>query len=315
MNIRPVRVETDLAEIIRIANPYELHPVTIEQLRAWIEYSPPGRIQLRLIAEDEAETLVGYAALVHEAWAAPGRFIVSVIVDPACRGRGTGSALWEAIRGPLHDHGATRMEVYVREDDLASRAFAERRGFALDRHEFVSTLDLAAFDEGPYLPLIAGLQAEGIRFCSLADFPDTPDARRRLYDLELANVQDIPGVDTAHPFSFDAFEEMVIGAPWFRPEGQLLAAAGEAWVGLAAVSLSPETQSAYNEHTGVLRAYRGRKIAQALKVMAGRYARASGARTLSTDNDSLNPAILAINRKMGYRPRPGRYLMVWRTEG
>jgi GNAT superfamily N-acetyltransferase len=63
-------------------------------------------------------------------------------------------------------------------------------------------------------------------------------------------------------------------------------------------------------HTGVLSAYRGRKIALALKVLAARYARQHGAREIGTDNDSLNPPILAINQKMGYQPHSGRYMVV-----
>ncbi len=43
----------------------------------------------------------------------------------------------------------------------------------------------------------------------------------------------------------------------------------------------PDTHSAYNENTGTLRAYRGRKIGQALNVMAARYARQHGARHIS----------------------------------
>jgi GNAT superfamily N-acetyltransferase len=89
-----------------------------------------------------------------------------------------------------------------------------------------------------------------------------------------------------------------------------LALDGNVWVGFASVSLSPKTQSAYNATTGVIRAYRGRKIGQALKVMAARYARQHGAQTIRTDNDSLNVPILAINRRLGYQPQPGTYLLV-----
>ncbi|MBP1693528.1 MAG: hypothetical protein H6Q37_1411, partial [Chloroflexi bacterium] len=61
---------------------------------------------------------------------------------------------------------------------------------------------------------------------------------------------------------------------------------------------------------GVLRTHRGRKIAQALKVIALRYARQNGAQVIRTDNDSLNAPILAINRKLGYQPQPGKYWLV-----
>jgi GNAT superfamily N-acetyltransferase len=76
------------------------------------------------------------------------------------------------------------------------------------------------------------------------------------------------------------------------------------------ISLTPETQRAYNATTGVIRAYRGRKIAQALKALAACYARQHGAREIGTDNDSLNAPMLAVNRKLGYQPQSGKYLLV-----
>ena len=41
-----------------------------------------------------------------------------------------------------------------------------------------------------------------------------------------------------------------------------------------------------------------------------RYSRKLGAVQISTINDSLNAPILEINRKMGYQPQPGTYLLV-----
>ena len=102
----------------------------------------------------------------------------------------------------------------------------------------------------------------------------------------------------------------MIQAPWFRREGQLLALDGDQWVGMAAVSVFPEFGTAYNLHTGVLPAYRRRKIATSLKVLAIRYARQNGMHTLLTDNNLRNAPILAINRKLGYKPQPGTYTLI-----
>lgn len=73
--------------------------------------------------------------------------------------------------------------------------------------------------------------------------------------------------------------------------------------------------NACNAMAGMIRDYRGRKIALALKVLAARYARLHEARTLETDNDPLNAPILVINRRMGYQPQPGTYQLVrWLEE-
>lgn len=309
MNIRAARVQTDIPAITRLINPYENTPVSEEQVRGWFLRTAPGLIALRLAAVDEQDAVLGYGLVYHETVALPHHFFVWLVVDSAVRAQGIGSALWEALLAILHEQGASRLTSEVGEADGPSVAFAEQRGFRIERRLFHSALDLDTFDETPYLPEIAALEARGVRLCSLADFPDTPETRRKLYDLNVTNVLEIPGV-TSSPWTFPDFEKSIIEAPWFDPAGQLLAVEGDQWIGMAAVSLQPETHSAYNEHTGVLRAYRGQKIAQALKVMAARYARARGARTLGTHNDSLNAPILAINHKMGYQPHPGKFLLV-----
>lgn len=306
MRIRPANIDTDLPKIVEITNPYETNPLTDEQVRSFFEYNPPGRIQQRLVAVDEKDTVIGYSGAVHEASAPDGRFIVWVIVEPAERGRRIGSALWEALLGFLKERRATHLETDVLEGEPAGLVFAGRRGFTVDRHSFRSRLDLAAFDETPYLPGIAALEAEGIRFGTLAEFPDTPETRRKLYDL---NYQYETHILSVIP-EYEEFERFVLGGSWFRREGQLLAVDGDVWAGLAAIRLKPESLSAYNENTVVLPAYRGRKIARALKVRAARYARQHGAQTLETDNNSINTPILAINRRMGYQPQPGKYWLV-----
>ena len=84
---------------------------------------------------------------------------------------------------------------------------------------------------------------------------------------------------------------------------------GDCWAGICAVRLYPEAEQAFNVHTGVIRTHRRRRIALALKLAAIRYARSQGARSLSTHNDSTNGPMLALNRKLGYVPEPGRYTL------
>ena len=306
--IRNARIETDMPDIVRITNPYEDQPKTADEMRGWFQYTPPGRVHRRLVSVDEKNAVTGYGGYVHEAHSPEGHFIAWVIVDPEYRHQGIGSALWERLWEDLKKNEASRLVSDVLDNDTQSLVFAQRHGFAIDQHIFTYELDLISFDETQFLPDIAGLESTGIRFCALSDFPDTPETRHKLYDLNTSDM--LENANTSTPWTFSIFEKSVFQAPWFRPEGQLLAVDGDQWIGMAAVGLPPETNNAYNEYTGVLRPYRRRGIATSLKVLAARYARQNGAQKLLTDSNMRNAPILAINRKLGYKSQPGKYTLI-----
>ncbi|MEJ2747065.1 MAG: GNAT family N-acetyltransferase, partial [Anaerolineae bacterium] len=237
-----------------------------------------------------------------------GLFYVEVIVEPAYQGQGLGRYLYDDAVTAVHILGGKRLKGDVRDDRPEWLRFAQHRGFTIRRHWFESAIELSGFDERPFAGLIESVKAAGIRFFSLADVGDTEEARRKLHAVNAAVSADTPGFEG--PFMpFEAFNEMFNTASWFRPEGQILAADGDEYIGLAAVSYFAETNSMHNEITGVLPAYRGRKIAQALKLLTIRYSKTFGANTIRTDNDSENAPMLAINRKLGYKPLPGKYLL------
>jgi RimJ/RimL family protein N-acetyltransferase len=54
--------------------------------------------------------------------------------------------------------------------------------------------------------------------------------------------------------------------------------------------------------TGTLREYRGRGLALAVKLATTRWAAEHGITQISTDNDETNAPMLAINRRLGYKP-------------
>lgn len=80
------------------------------------------------------------------------------------------------------------------------------------------------------------------------------------------------------------------------------------WAAMSAISRFEN--HAYNLHTGVDRRYRGRKLAQAVKVLALRYARdVLKVNTVHTHHNTMNQPIIAIDRKFGYIQMPGTFVM------
>ena len=102
--------------------------------------------------------------------------------------------------------------------------------------------------------------------------------------------------------SFEDWAELVLAYPLFTADGSFVAyVEGEP----AAVSLlvaDPESGRAANWFTGTRRPYRGRGLGTAVKLASIAWAREHGIVELVTDNDETNAPMLAINRRLGFRP-------------
>ncbi len=307
--IRPADPDVDNQAIARLLSFVESETVTAEFVRDRQRKILPTTIHQSFLAEDTTGPVVGLVTAQHVAYKREGYFELQIVVDPARRHRGIGAALYDTIVVWARTQGATTLSASVRDDCPACLAFASHRGFEMESHQFEMVLDVAAFNRTPFAGAIQAVQATGIRFFSLAETDSSEAMLRRLYDLNTRTGMDIPGNSDEPVRPFEQFALSVFGGYWFRAEGQIFAADGDRWIGMAAVGeVAPG--SMYNMHTGVLRDYRGRGIAQALKLLAIDYARRQGARWIRTNNDSRNTSMLAINQKLGYLPEPGWYRLL-----
>ena len=76
-------------------------------------------------------------------------------------------------------------------------------------------------------------------------------------------------------------------------------------IGYASLLMLPgQTRVAWHDMTAVVRAWRGRGLAGALKRATIGWAIANGLDTLETGNDVDNAAMRAVNARLGYQPAP-----------
>jgi len=302
--------EGDAEAVTAIINEGHPEPEAIGEVRERIRAArADGRLITRLVAADTGGVVVGYSHALREDWMAPGLYWVHTAVAPAARRQGVGGALFGAASDWAVARGANAFLGEARDNLPDSKRFAERHGFQVDRHIFESTLNLATFDEAPFSAAADTASTNGLRFLTMAEAGDGDDARRALWELERVVARDVPGGSNSMIRPFEAFAKEVLTATGYRPELQFIAADGDTWVGLALTELAPATNSLYNNITGVLPGWRGRGVAQTLKLLVVRAASQRGLAYLRTNNDSENAPMLAINRKLGYRPEPGYYRM------
>lgn len=292
----------DLPRVAELLSVNRTEPVTVEALRAFEERLARAGSSRILITEDGGR-IVCFGRATRLPDEPEYRRKLMVATDPAFRNRGFGAAMFEALLDP----GIVDLRADVREDDAPSLRFVASRGFEVTDHHFESVLDLPSVDESEFDVLVGRAEASGVRFFSYSETAMDETAERMLWSVNEETSVDQP---TSEPdsLSFDAWRQMVSAADWFAPEGQIIAAVGDEWVGLGAVGeMTPG--GFYNLFTGVRSAYRGRGIATALKALGIRYARSRNGRILRTNNHRDNAAMLAINSRFGYRPLPGWYAM------
>lgn len=82
---------------------------------------------------DATERLRAVLDLVAHYPSSDGWFVGELLIEPAERGRGSGSQIVEATVRKLQSIGATRVGLAVAEQNVAARRFWERHGFQLEK--------------------------------------------------------------------------------------------------------------------------------------------------------------------------------------
>lgn len=263
-----------------------------------------GYDRFRIVAVDPAGMLVGYGISWRAPWTAPGELNHTLAIHPDHRSCGAGGALYRTLEHWAVGHGASKLNFEVRDDEAEAVSFARRRGFEVERHSFESVLDLTALNPSV---LKQGDCSFPIR--TLAEI-QSPDKERQLYQLYKETSEDIPGA-SGEFFDFDEWKKWTLDLPGSSPEYVFIAMERDRMIGVAHLLYQEPTHSMYHEFTGVLRQYRGRGIGRALKARSIELAVRRNIRYMRTNNDSLNGAMLAINRDhFGFQAVPGLYKMV-----
>lgn len=301
--VEPAIPEQDYPTIAQMWSAWQGYTTTVTDLHEEDQIFIEGRIRQWLVVRGGDGTPVGIAYAGRYPSQPNGRFFGNVVVNQAHQKQGIGNALYNAVQQFVQQRGATEWYARINEGDEDSLRFVEPRGFTQAFRVFDSALDLQSFDEEPFAGVIEKVQAGGIRFITFDTVSDDPAAQRKLYELnKLAGLAE-PATDGFSPF--ETWQKIVLTAPWFRHDCEFVALDGARFVGLSGAFPTDDPLIYENGFTGVDPAYQGRKIAQALKLLSIRQAIARGATEVRTANDSRNVAMLAINRKLGYRSFSG----------
>lgn len=306
--IRPATGDdyTALADLINRTNPN--FPATADGIREGDIRRPAYCKSARWVAE-RGGTLIGMGQYVQYPDSYdPHTVYAGVRVHPAEQGRGMGQALYAIVEQAALALGMTLFRVQIGEEHQRAVAFAEKAGYHEYGRRIESELDLTTFDPAPFATIFPSLSANGIEIRTYHQLAGDPALDRLIYDLQMTTEVEVPVPFPFTPPPFEAYRADVLNHPKIPHDGIIVAIAGRELVGM---TMHYHVNDAHInvDYTGVRGDFRGKGIALALKAAGATYAQNWGATTLFTTNDLANPAILTVNRKLGFVPRPALLLL------
>lgn len=299
----------DLDRIVAIISQERPHPFTVEALTAMDNGHEEGQPLHRAVATDSWGAVLGHLVAFHNSSMRPGTFVAQIQVAREHRRMGVGTALERYLEEWVRAQGGTAIEGSVKEAHPERLAWATARGYAHHAHLFMSRLELPTWDPAPFLPAVSRAEAQGFRFSTVAA-EGGMTCLPQLYDVMARPHADIPGWEGRPIFSMETFGAWIEKDATWNPEGVFVAIQGDTWAAVSRVDLRDGGIWAYNDFTGVARAFRGRSLSLPVKVLGLQWAKAQGAQYIKTENHSLNAPMIATNKRLGYIAEPGSFEVV-----
>jgi GNAT superfamily N-acetyltransferase len=277
-------------------------PTVVTSAAEWLHRHraiPERAWHLVWAAEVDGE-LVGLATAGVNFFTSGNSGYLSVRVHPTRRRNGIGTALYTRAVEHLRSLDVPYATSLFDENDDGVR-FAASRGWHEVRAETISVLDPRQVTDPPETSI------EIVPACRLDP--------RELHRVDEETTRDMPAVEPIDAIRYDEWLAFVWDNPLFTREGSCGAVVDGQVAAVSLVLANAELGRAMNMFTGTSREYRGRGLARAVKLASTRWAADNGITQIATTNDETNAAMLAVNKRLGYRPAGRRVELLLEREG
>ncbi|MEK6207777.1 MAG: GNAT family N-acetyltransferase [Chloroflexota bacterium] len=281
---------------------------TEEEWRHWDEtWDYEKYFKSRVVAEDGGR-VVGFGLVNHMRWAyVATKYRIDVTVHPEHRGRGYGTALYDALLDKVRTRDGKAVAAEAKESMADGVRFLTKRGFREVKRDWESRLFVKGFDFDFFGTADDRVAKQGIRITTLADeMQRDPGALHKAFELNEECRMDIPSVDPPTRHTFDEFRRDDIDAPNALLDAFYIAIDKDGrYLGVSNLFRSLDDPTfIWQGITGVRRDARGRGIAMALKLRTVQYTIDKGIEHIKTWNDVHNKPMLSINEAMGFAKQP-----------
>lgn len=256
------------------------------------------------------QPVIGYGCIWPTGSIANAR--IFLMVRPEWRRRGAGSRILDELMAHLQRLDAPRVQARVRGDQWAAVTFLEKRGFVPVQQMTGLRQTVAEMDEDAYGPALQAVRQRGIALTTLAEEQEhEPECWIRLHNLWNAAYPDSPEGQLGQSAPWTREQVMSVVADGADlPDAFFIAKMRDQYIGWTSLSGRGTEPGCLRvgEMTGVRPEYRRQGVAMALKMQANLYARQHGYQAIITR--TANPAMLALNEKLGFRRGGGEVRLV-----
>ena len=265
------------------------NPTAVTNREEWLHrrQAIPDRAQmLSLVAEADGR-IVGAVEAGLNFFGSGQVASLGVRVDPTYRTQGIGSELYAQGLEHVQQLGATQATTTFDESE-AGVLFAKVRGWREVRGETLAALDPREVTDrlDPAVEIVPAARVDP----------------RELHRIDEEATRDMPAFDEISAIDYDEWLGFVWNNPLFTREGSFAALVDGRLAAVSLLLVNTDARRGVNMFTGTAREHRGRGLAYAVKLATTRWAAAHGVTQVVTTNDETNAPMLAVNRRLGYRP-------------
>jgi RimJ/RimL family protein N-acetyltransferase len=285
--IRDLDVDRDAAAVVDVFLAGE--PLIVSNAAEWAHRHnaiPPRAKKLERAAIVDGR-LVGFVQTRLDFFGSGDVGRIGVNVHPDYRRRGIGSELYDVGLAHLHSLGVSRLATTFTESPEGVR-FATARGWREERAETLAVLDPAEVDVVPD---------------ASAEIKPARDLDpHELHRVDEEATRDMPSLEAIESIPYDEWLAFVWDNPLFTRDGSVGAVVDGRVAAVSLLLANVEAGRALSMFTGTSCAYRGRGLALAVKAASAAWAADHGITQMITTNDERNAAMLAVNKRLGYKP-------------
>jgi GNAT superfamily N-acetyltransferase len=284
--IREMTID-DVPELARIRSAsFPWFTASVANQRNWFRNSRPEARQTRLVAVRNGSvigfTQAGFNLSTNE----PAAADCMVVVDPAHRRQGVGSALFTSAEQHLRMIAAHRVRTFT---DEADKDWAVRRGYVAGARDRYSKVDTGKLPPIPAIP-------PGV---TLASFTEVgPEA---VHALDMAGSADEPGDVSYDGLPYDIWLDRHWNSPDLLRDASTVALVDGVPASASFLEADLATGRGMSVGACTLREHRRRGLSKLTKSVTLRNAAKLGVHTAITGNDYENAPMLAVNDWLGYQ--------------